>query len=573
MVICGLKLTHDGSVAVIKDNTLLFSIEIEKLNNNPRYAGIEETNQIEAILLENGIRLEEVDHFAVDGWGGYDQEALAIQPRLTIGQEANQLSAVHYGRPYQLSVAQYQERTLQDNILHAQRFGGLKINQQTVNYESFLHVTGHVMSAYCTSPFAQRGESAYVMVWDGGMYPRLYYVDGLKNKVENLGPVFLLIGNVYTIFAQHFGPYKVQGNFAKDNLSIAGKVMAYIALGTVRRELIPIFEEIYAKNYDAPMGFANQFAVAFKKRIEGLAYTDEDILATFHVYLEEMLVSKLAKKIQRYPRQTKNICLAGGCALNIKWNSAVRDSGVFEQVYVPPFPNDSGSAVGVACALNYNLTGNAFVRWNVYSGPLVKQSALAAGWRAESCTLSELAGLLHETGQPVVFLNDRAELGPRALGNRSILAPAHSPAMKDRLNDMKRREPYRPVSPICLERFASELFTPGTPDPYMLFDHQVKPGWKDRIPAVCHLDNSARLQTVNADQNPEIAALLEAYYSLSGIPLLCNTSANFNGKGFFPNIESVMQWGQVNYVWSKGVLYERVTAPVSVPLQTAYETA
>ncbi|MEZ0612456.1 carbamoyltransferase N-terminal domain-containing protein [Fibrella sp. WM1] len=558
MIICGLKLTHDGSIAVIKDNTLLFSIEIEKLKNNPRYASIEETNLIEAVLEDNGIRLDEVDQFAIDGWGGYDQEALAIQPRLTIGETANWLSATHNGQPIQLAVAQYQERTLEDNILTGQRFSGLPIGRRTVDYTSYLHVTGHVMSAYCTSPFAAKGQGSYVLVWDGGMYPRLYYVSANSKKVENIGPIFLLIGNMYTIFSQHFGPYKVTGGFAKDNLSVAGKVMAYIALGTVRRELLLIFDEIYANNYDAPMGFANQFAVAFKQRIEGKGYSDEDVLATFHVFLEELLVLKLAKKIGRFPRPDKNLCLVGGCALNIKWNSAVRENGMVNDVYVPPFPNDSGSAIGAACTLNLALTGNMAIDWNVYSGPFVAESKLPADWQSRPCDLTKLAELLHTTGEPVVFLNGRAELGPRALGNRSILAPAHLPAMKDRLNDMKKREPYRPVSPICLERAAANIFLPGTPDPYMLFDHQVRPEWKERIPAVCHIDDSARLQTINAKQNPQIAALLEAYYALSGIPLLCNTSANFNGKGFFPDVQSVMTWGQVNYIWSDNVLYERM---------------
>ncbi|MBD0258687.1 MAG: hypothetical protein ICV83_23470, partial [Cytophagales bacterium] len=237
MLICGLKLTHDGSVAVIENNKLLFSIELEKINNNARYTGIEDTGSIADLLRREGLSPGDIDQFVIDGWGGYDEEALAIQPRLEIGREHNLLAAEDQGQPYQLPVAQYQERTLQHDTLEGWQFNGLRIAGRTFSYASYLHVTGHVMSAYCTSPFAKAAQDAYVLVWDGGMFPRLYLVRPGAGKVENLGPLFLLIGNVYTIFSQHFGPFRVNGSFAKDNLSVAGKVMAYIALGQVRREL------------------------------------------------------------------------------------------------------------------------------------------------------------------------------------------------------------------------------------------------------------------------------------------------------------------------------------------------
>ncbi|MBO0933573.1 carbamoyltransferase N-terminal domain-containing protein [Fibrella aquatilis] len=555
--ICGLKLTHDGSVAVIEDGTLLFSIELEKLSNHPRYQDIGDTRWIETILEAQGCPLASIDQFAIDGWGGNDQEALAIQPRLTIGEEHNYLTISNYGSPYQLAVAQYQERSRHQHVLEPLACQGLAIGDQTFSYTSYLHVAGHISSAYCTSPFAQRGESSFVLVWDGGMYPQLYFFDAETRQVDNLGPIFLLIGNVYTIFSQHFGPFKVSGSFAKDDLSIAGKVMAYIALGQERRELFAHFDQLYNNHYSHPMGFANSLANEFKQRIEGQAYTDEDILLTFHLYLEEMLVSKLAKKIARSGRQAANLCLVGGCALNIKWNSAIRQSGLFGAVYVPPFPNDSGSAVGVACAAMLRHSQTTALHWNVYSGPAIIENAPAPGWTARPCSVAELASLLHVSNEPVVLLNACAELGPRALGNRSIVGNATNPNMKAILNAVKKRESYRPVSPICLCDKAPALFDPGTPDPFMLFDHQVRPHWLDRIPAVCHLDQSARLQTITREDNPLVGELLEAYEALSGIPLLCNTSANLNGSGFFPDVYSATAWNQVNYVWCNQVLYEK----------------
>jgi len=183
-------------------------------------------------------------------------------------------------------------------------------------------------------------------------------------------------------------------------------------------------------------------------------------------------------------------------------------------------------------------------------------------WSTFDCSLQELAEVLHVLDEPVVFLNGRAELGPRALGNRSILGAPVNPGMKTTLNRVKKREDYRPVAPICIEEDAKGIFLPGSPDPLMLYDHLVKDDWKDKIPAVCHLDGTARLQTISHIDNPVIYELLMEYKKLSGVPLLCNTSANYNGKGFFPDAESATTWGQVDMVWCETKMYVKKESPV-----------
>jgi carbamoyltransferase len=162
---------------------------------------------------------------------------------------------------------------------------------------------------------------------------------------------------------------------------------------------------------------------------------------------------------------------------------------------------------------------------------------------------------MHAENEPVVVLSGRAELGPRALGNRSILSPATDPAMKNRLNAIKNRADYRPVAPICLVGRAPEVFDPGTPDPFMLFEHRLRSGWAERVPAIVHLDGTARLQTIDEHSDLAAARILTAYAEISGVPVLCNTSANFEGRGFFPDVASAARWGGTRYIWSDGLLY------------------
>jgi len=556
MIFCGVKLTHDGAIALIENDKLIFSIEMEKMNNNRRYEEISDTSIIADILERYGYSVDDVDYFIIDGWGGTNPDELAVQPRLKIGAENNILSAVNMGVNYELDIVHYREKLINDSILLTKKFKGLKIKEHSVSYESCLHVTSHVLGAYCTAHFAKNEEDSYVLVWDGGMFPRLYFIH--ENGVENLGPIFLLIGNIYTIFSQHFGPFKVNGKFAKDDLSIAGKVMAYIAKGVVNEELIKIYQDIYSSGFGRIMGYANDFGNEFKSVVQGEGYKDEDILLSFHVFIERLLIEKLNKKVKRHGFKSRNICFTGGCALNIKWNSAIRSMDIFDDVYVPPFPNDSGSAIGAALVGMYKYNKTKYLKWDVYSGcKLENMPKMNNAWVVKDFSIENLAKLIYKKNEPVVILNESCELGPRALGNRSILGNPFSLDMKKILNIIKEREGYRPVAPICLEEFAKELFIPGSKDPYMIFDHKVNPNWLEKIPAIVHLDNTARLQTVNNSQNPNIHNLLDEYRKISGLPLLCNTSANFNGKGFFPDVKSVMEWGKVNYIWSDFKLYEK----------------
>ena len=559
MLICGIKLTHDAGVAVIEDNRLLFSVEIEKLGNRPRYSSLEDLGQVAEILVQEGMQPSGIDQFVVDGWFVAGADDTEIRDPAAMWARG--------GRRPAISVAPYQDCPGTGEPLARYRFRDYAFSPATDSYVSYHHVANHLLGGYCSSPFAGRGEDALVLVWDGGTVPRLYWVAARDLTVTPLAPLLPITGDIFGEFSSHFEPFftSTEGFTAdqimRHHLSIAGKAMAYAALGTAEESAFPVFDDLLA----SIPGTSPENAIVFSEKVSAdrdellPGLSDADLIATFQEYLGHLLLQSLTSRVRDDP----NLVLAGGCALNIKWNSMLRGSGLFRDIWIPPFPNDSGAAIGTACCEMFRQ-GHRALEWEVYSGPALSTGDLPRDWRVGPCSERQLAELLHAEGEPVVVLSGRSEIGPRALGNRSILAPATDPAMKSRLNAMKGRADYRPVAPVCLASRAAEVFSPGCDDPYMLFEHRPRPGWADRIPAVLHLDGTARLQTIHPSASSPTYQILAYYEQFSGIPVLCNTSANNNGRGFFPDIASATQWSGTRYVWSDSRLY---TNPEAEPVR------
>jgi carbamoyltransferase len=555
--ICGLKLTHDGGVAVIEGNRLLFSVEAEKVGNRERHAHLDDAADIARQLATNGIDAGDIDRVSVDGWVQSKDGSTAV----------NVINA--RGRPQSIPVAQYAH--VGDDApepLAVLDGEGLPIGWSTVSYASHAHATGHVFASYCTSPFAREERPALVVVWDGGMPVCLYAFDPRTRTLRSHGTILPISGALYPVFAAHFEPFRVgadrrrargsRGDFSQLEalLPISGKAMAYAALDKPVEEAIDVMEEVTERLLPIGTTGSYMWSHQVRERLEGLQLGTAAVLASFQEHLFRLLRGALQSALPSLPDDEWPLCLSGGCALNIKWNAGLRESGLFADVWVPPFPNDSGSAIGAACAEMVRTTGQTALDWSVFSGPDASFGTPPPGWTWRDCPIEGVAAVLQKRGAPVVLVTGPAELGPRALGHRSIIAPAVDRGTHDVLNGMKRRESYRPVAPICLEERAPEIFDPGTPDPFMLFDHAVRADWARRIPAVVHVDGSARLQTVGPD-NVVLHRLLRAYDRLSGIPVLCNTSANLPGRGFFPDASSAMAWGECDYVWSNDRLYTR----------------
>lgn len=236
-------------------------------------------------------------------------------------------------------------------------------------------------------------------------------------------------------------------------------------------------------------------------------------------------------------KKRQPLVIAGGCGLNCDWNTKWNETGLFSEVFVPPVANDSGSAIGTAIDAQFRFTGNPKIEWNVYSGLVFRTDGSFEPGRYEirNTNYDEIADML--ANELILgWVNGRYEIGPRALGNRSILAAPFRDSTRIRLNEIKQRELFRPIAPVCLREDAERWFECNHESPYMLFTHHAT---TSALPAVTHVNGTARIQTVTSATNRNLHDLLFAFKARTGYGVLCNTSLNYNGKGLINNISDL----------------------------------
>jgi carbamoyltransferase len=257
-----------------------------------------------------------------------------------------------------------------------------------------------------------------------------------------------------------------------------------------------------------------------------------DIARSLQCALEESAV-ELSGWLKRQT-DAENLCLAGGVALNCVMNARIRDAGLFERVWVQPAAGDAGTALGAALWTDWQARGGerAWRMDHAFYGPSFSDEEVEAFLKRSHLRYTKMSDVAGETAavlardRIVGWFQGRMEFGPRALGGRSILASPLAPDMQRRLNEIKDREDFRPVAPVVLEEEAAEWFVNAGASPFMLFVYDVAPDKAARIPAVRHVDGTARIQTINRSQNPRYYDLIHAFRRRTGVPVLVNTSFN-----------------------------------------------
>lgn len=275
-----------------------------------------------------------------------------------------------------------------------------------------------------------------------------------------------------------------------------------------------------------------------RKPDEPLTEHHEDVAHGVQAVTEEAALH-LARWAHRRSGGKKTLCLAGGVALNSVMNARLLMDGPFEQVFIPAPSGDAGNAIGGALAAYHQDTGKPR-EWQMehaYLGPEFSEAQIRAALDERKLTYRQVddpadaaAGLL-ATGRITGWFQGRAEVGPRALGNRSILADPRPGHMKDTINaEVKHREKFRPFAPSVLAEEAPAWFEPAAPSPFMLLCLPIRPERQNEIPAVTHVDGTGRLQTVTESANPLFRRLIEAFHRRTGVPIVLNTSFNDRGE-------------------------------------------
>jgi carbamoyltransferase len=233
------------------------------------------------------------------------------------------------------------------------------------------------------------------------------------------------------------------------------------------------------------------------------------------------------------------LCLAGGVALNCVMNACIRDRGPFRQVWVQPAAGDAGTAIGGALWVDARERGTGerlYCMEHAFLGPAYSDEEIEQFLRWSKLPYRRMDDVATETAEMLAqdriigWFQQRMEFGPRALGARSILASPLHASMQARLNEIKDREDFRPVAPVVLEEEAPNWFAHAGRSPFMLFVYDVLPEKAALIPAVRHVDGTARIQTINRSQHPLYYDLLKAFQERTGVPVLVNTSFNTRGE-------------------------------------------
>jgi carbamoyltransferase len=552
--ILGLSAYHaDASASAVVDGRFVAGVEEERFRRIKHWAG----------FPERAIRfcLEEMNGGDL---GGIHAVAVARQPRAYLARKAA-LALTHprslrraLGRARNLrQVASLEERI-------ARTFGGPAPRLYPVE-----HHLAHVASAFFCSPF----EEAMCLTVDGfGDFVSTMMAVGRGSSVEVLDRVHFphSLGLFYTAITQFLGfpgfgdEYKVMGLAAYGEPSYAdrlGRIVPPRPNGAFALDLryfrhlsegvdmtwedgAPELGTIYNPALEELLGPARRSG-------EELTQRHKDLAAS----LQEVYEDRFFALVGHLQRRTglKRLALAGGCAMNSLANGKLFDRTGVEEIFIQAAAGDAGTSLGAALFVHHAVLGaprNGFVMEHSYWGPSsseqeIRQAIAAAvseskgrdgAWGEirietvcdEDRLADETAGAIAR-GEVVGWYQGRSEWGPRALGNRSILADPRRADMKDVLNrKIKRRESFRPFAPSVLEERTGDWFTIDYPDPFMIKVYPIRPEKRPLVPAVTHVDGTGRLQTVSNRANPRYWNLISAFARRTGVPMVLNTSFNEN---------------------------------------------
>jgi carbamoyltransferase len=550
MNILGINAYHgNASAAVVCDGRLVAAVEEERFNR-VKYAAGFPAAAIRYCLKEAGVKPKEIDHVAVPR-----------NPYARLGTKLfYALCMPSFARGRAKVLVKF--TGVREALAASLDSDPKEIGAQFHRIE---HHQAHLASAFFVSPF----EHAAVLSADGlGDFASTMWGSGKGNRMDIVDAIAFphSLGLYYTAVTQYLGflkfgdEYKVMGLAAygePERLEAFRDIVRFDANGNgngfrlgldyfvhhrtgpemswAEADKTPTLGKLFSEQMSRRLGAARLAEEPLEERHRNLA-------ASLQARLEEVYLGML-RKLAKTTR-LKSICLAGGVAFNCVANGKIFDTTPFEQVYVQPAAGDAGLAVGAAYFVwNQKLRKpRSFVMDHAYWGPgysteeirgAMESSGIAGrGYVVEELSEQEVArraAAIVADGKILGWFQGRAEWGPRALGNRSIVADPRREDMKEILNRrIKHREIFRPFAPSILAGATGEWFEKSHPSPFMTLAYAVRPEKRAQIPAPTHVDGTGRLQTVTKEANPRYFGLISAFRDLTGVPVVLNTSFNDN---------------------------------------------
>ena len=526
---------HDSSAAILKDGKVIAAVEEERFSRK-KFDDDFPKQAINWCLKESGISSKNLDSVAF-----YDKPVLKFERLLD-----NYIAVAPRGLYSFLDVIPkwlHKRLWVKDEISkHLKDFNGEIIFPE--------HHMSHAAHAFFTSPF----DEAAILTVDGvGEWTTASFGTAHDTTIKLTNDIRWphSVGLFYSAFTYFLGFKVNEGEYKLMGLSAYGKPKYY---DLIMENLVDVKNDgsihlnmkYFSFTYDKVMTnqkFSDLFGIPPRKEDSKAEQIHYDIAASAQLVLEDILL-KMVNHIHKKTGMT-NLCFGGGVALNGVANYRILKEGPFENLHIPPSPGDGGSAVGCAQYLYYCHDKNKRmmednverIKNNIFVGPSHSNDEIKSfldinkidyKFLETNSLLQTVAKLIVE-GNVVGWYQGKMEWGPRALGNRSIIADPRNVKMKDILNEkIKHRESFRPFAPCILEEYTSEYFDVDVSSPYMLLVAPVKK--PEKIPAVTHVDGTARLQTVSKDINLLFYNLITEFYKITGVPVLINTSMNVRGE-------------------------------------------
>ncbi|MBL9007690.1 MAG: carbamoyltransferase [Myxococcales bacterium] len=558
-VVLGLNAYHaDASAALFVDGDLRYAIEEERLNRRKHCGGFP-GQAVQACMQRAGLQSADIDHIAVSR----DSRALLARKALYIGERALRAltdSSAERARFLAALSQRIDNRTRLHRLTH-----DLEQSLGTLSSQTLLHPVehhrAHLASAFFCSDFA---EAAALSVDGFGDFSSTMWAVGQDRQLQIQNGIHFphSLGVLYTAVTQWLG-FRKYGD--------EGKIMGLSAYG--QPTLLPRLRALVNLRPDGTFALNLSYFRHHREGVDmsfgadtphvGILYSPAlcdllgsprpagpgieeepyycDVAASLQALLNEAMVH-ICRHLQRRTKQ-KNLCLAGGVALNCVANAAILEQTDFQDLFIQPAAGDNGTAIGAALWVEHQVLHQPrrFVMRHAYTGPVFDDAACQRAldeWLATQPTDLRIERLSDEArciraaaaiaqGAVVGWFAGAMEFGPRALGHRSILCDPRRADMKDRLNRrIKHREPFRPFAPAILAERVHEWFERGTLSPAMLLVDRVRPEKRAMVPAITHRDGTGRLQTVSAETCPLFHRLLHAFEQTTGVPLVLNTSFN-----------------------------------------------